>query len=244
MLWIISSQLFDSNCRLAFNCESTLVKIPRTKFTAFLEGVRGSLATSAQQGLQDLLADREAKRNKAFECLRAYCSELDCQRARKPLVRPKAKSKCKNKKKKQLKSAVKTEKDKEGKRDKASSALCREPYLLRPRKPIVKSKAKPKRENKEKKELKTEVLETVSAPSSYPQYVGDTSDDEDELPLCLLQLLRSSEERTQVVISSLKKQLTDDVPAQIKQAFRTCRERRWATGVLRMKQVDTSRDLD
>ena len=88
------------------------------------------------------------------------------------------------------------------------------------------------------------MLETVSTPSSYPQYVGDTSDDDDELPLCLLQLLRSSEERTQVVISSLKKQLTDDVPAQIKQAFRTCRERRWATGVLRMKQVDTSRDLD
>lgn len=231
--------------RLAFNCGLTiLVKIPRTKFTAFLEGVQGSLATSAQQGLQDLLADREAKRNKAFECLRAYCRELGCQRTRKPLVRPKAKSKCKNKKKKQLKDAVKTEKDNEAKRNKASSALCREPYLLRPRKPIVKPKAKPKRENKEKKELKTEELETVSAPSSYPQYVGDTSDDEDELPLCLLQLLRSSEERNQVAITSLKKQLTDDVPAQIKHAFRTCRERRWATGVLRVKQIDTSRDSD
>ena len=213
-MWASVNFLFDRHrenlCGL-----TTLVKMAKTKFTAFLAGVRGSLATSAHQGLQDLLADREAKRNKASS---AFCREPYLSRARKPVVRPKAK----------------------------------------PRKPVVRPKAKPKRKNKKKKELKdavkAEELEIVSAPSSYPQYVGDTSDDEDELPLCLLQLLGSGEEGDQVpttpdnitehLSSSLKSQLKDDVPAQIKQAFRTSRERRWATGVLRLKQVDTSRDLD
>ena len=176
-------------------------------------------------------------------------------------MRPKAKSNRENKKKKKLKGAVKAEEDGEAKRNKASSAFCREPYLLRPRKSIVRPKAKPKRENKEKKKLKdavkAEELETVERylcrptivpsiypqlPSIYPQYVGDTSDDEDELPLCLLQLLGSREERNQVATSSLKNQLLDDVPAQIKQAFRTCRERRWATGVLRLNAQRVHRE--
>ena len=173
-MWASVNFLFDRHCENLCGL-TTLVKIPKTKFTAFLAGVRGSLATSAHQGLQDLLADREAKRNKA------------------------------------------------------SSAFSCEPYVLRARKPVVRPKAKPKRENKKKKELKdavkAEELETVSAPSSYPQYVGDTSDDEDDLPLCLLQLLGSREERDQVpttpdnitqhLSSSLKSQLKDDVPAQI-----------------------------
>jgi hypothetical protein len=175
-------------------------------------------------------------------------------------VRPKAKPKRENKNQKKLKDAVKAEELEtvSAPSNKASSAFSCEPYLLRARKPVVRPKAKPKRENKNQKELKdavkAEELETVSAPSSYPQYVGDTSDDEDDLPLCLLQLLGSREERDQVpttpdnitqhLSSSLKSQLKDDVPAQIKQAFRTSRERRWATGVLRLKQVDTSRDLD
>jgi hypothetical protein len=211
----------------------------------------------AQQGLQDLLADREAERNKASS---AFSCEPYLLRARKPVVRPKAKPKRENKNQKELKDAVKAEELEtvSAPSNKASSAFCREPYLLRARKPVVRPKAKPKRENKNQKELKdavkAEELETVNAPSSYPQYVGDTSDDEDELPLCLLELLGSGEEGDQVptkpnnitkhLSSSPKSQLKDDVPAQIKQAFRISHERRWATGVLRFKQVDTSRDLD
>ena len=175
------------------------VKIPKTKYTAFLGAVQGSLAQPARQGLQNLLADRQAKRGK---------------------VPP----------------------------------FIREPYLLRARKLVAKPEPKPKRKKK-KAEDKAKVAETeiVGEDLVYPKYVGDTSDEEDELPLCLLQLLEGEEDVrapttpdniTEHLSSSIRSHLKDDVPVQIKQTIRTSRERIWAKGVLRLPQFDTSRDLD